>query len=116
VSLSSFRALRRQHTNSLSESHTVFVNTLNEVLNSPSISVTAPTTTGTSTCSSASSSACTSPPINIIQPPAVGGLGRRNGRSNSISSNGSSPSSLTSGSGRISSSFNTASVQTELSL
>ncbi|KAI2810794.1 hypothetical protein BLOT_001959 [Blomia tropicalis] len=40
VSLNSFKALRRQHTNSLSEGHTLFVNTLNEVLNSPSISTT----------------------------------------------------------------------------
>ncbi|KAH9530116.1 hypothetical protein DERF_003947 [Dermatophagoides farinae] len=38
VSLHSFKALRLQHTNSISESHNVFVNTLNEVLNSPAIS------------------------------------------------------------------------------
>ncbi|KAH9424375.1 hypothetical protein DERP_004559 [Dermatophagoides pteronyssinus] len=44
VSLHSFKALRLQHTNSISESHNVFVNALNEVLNSPAISTTTPTT------------------------------------------------------------------------
>ncbi|XP_027195848.2 uncharacterized protein LOC113790384 [Dermatophagoides pteronyssinus] len=48
VSLHSFKALRLQHTNSISESHNVFVNALNEVLNSPAISTTPTTTTSSS--------------------------------------------------------------------
>ncbi|KAH9388275.1 hypothetical protein TYRP_009488 [Tyrophagus putrescentiae] len=60
VSLSSFGALRRQHTNSLSEGHTLFVNTLNEVLNSPAV------TNAGNTASTLATSGNASPSLSSI--------------------------------------------------
>lgn len=109
VSLHSFKALRLQHTNSITESHNVFVNTLNEVLNSPAIVHS--TTAGSMASPTGSSFSCPcSTPIPFQQ--------NRHDRSISVGSSpaaNSSPPNMKSVNHQSSMPcFNTAECQTEM--